>query len=101
MLKCSSERWVCAPHSLSVGTSTIPRLSVSFLISTMDLSWVCYVKPLRGWRLSHVVADTQVWKCSDVLDLEHRRGFGAGASAGVRIGLEINPVGRNDRLQPG
>ena len=29
MLKCSSERCVCAPHSLSLGTSTLPRLSVS------------------------------------------------------------------------
>src|ERR1700678_1641633 len=38
MLKCSSERWVWAPHSLSAGTSTTPRLSVSFLISAMDLS---------------------------------------------------------------
>src|SRR5215472_2061901 len=35
MLKCSSERWVCAPQSLSAGTSTTPRLSVSFLISGM------------------------------------------------------------------
>src|SRR6516165_4623776 len=35
MLKCSSERWVCAPQSLSAGTSTTPRLSVSFLISVM------------------------------------------------------------------
>src|SRR5215472_15899383 len=38
MLKCSSERWVCAPHSLSAGTSTTPRLSVSFLVSAIDLS---------------------------------------------------------------
>ena len=33
MLKCSSERWVCAPHSLSAGTSTSPRLSVSLLMA--------------------------------------------------------------------
>ncbi len=33
MLKCSSERWVWAPHSLSAGTSTTPRLSVSFLMA--------------------------------------------------------------------
>src|SRR6266550_4336198 len=32
ILKCSSERWVCAPHSLLSGTSTTPRLSVSFLM---------------------------------------------------------------------
>src|SRR5580692_7908150 len=29
MLKCSSDRCVCAPHSLALGTSTSPRLSVS------------------------------------------------------------------------
>src|SRR6476661_1144261 len=29
MLKWSSERCVCAPHSTSLGTSTSPRLSVS------------------------------------------------------------------------
>src|SRR5437764_8368974 len=33
MLKCSSERWVCAPHSLSAGTLTSPRLSVSLRTS--------------------------------------------------------------------
>src|ERR1700722_1412154 len=37
MLKCSSERWVCAPQSLSEGTSTTPRLSVSFLMSVIGL----------------------------------------------------------------
>src|SRR6267378_5435909 len=46
MLKCSSERWVWAPQSLSAGTSTTPRLSVSFLISVMGLS------PLRFERAS-------------------------------------------------
>src|ERR1700756_1169989 len=29
MLKCSSDRWVCEPHSLSAGTSTLPMLSDS------------------------------------------------------------------------
>src|SRR5260370_40643443 len=29
MLKCSSDRWVCAPQSLSAGTLTSPRLSIS------------------------------------------------------------------------
>src|SRR5215472_7544148 len=38
MLKCSSERCVCAPHSLSAGTSTTPRLSLSCLISTIEFS---------------------------------------------------------------
>src|ERR1700688_2938029 len=41
MLKCSSERWVWAPQSLSAGTSTTPRLSVSFLVSVMGLSFSC------------------------------------------------------------
>src|SRR3981081_3926017 len=37
MLKCSSERWVCAPQSLSAGTSTPPRLSISFRMSLVML----------------------------------------------------------------
>src|ERR1700741_934770 len=36
MLKCSSERWVCAPHSFSAGTSTSPRLSVSLRIAAIS-----------------------------------------------------------------
>src|SRR6516164_3527489 len=35
MLKCSSERCVCAPHNLSAGTSTTPRLSVSLRTSVI------------------------------------------------------------------
>src|SRR5215471_9586536 len=35
MLKCSSERCVCAPQSLSAGTATSPRLSVSVRTSAM------------------------------------------------------------------
>src|SRR5262245_34521431 len=35
MLKCSSERCVCAPQSFSAGTSTSPRLSVSLRMSVM------------------------------------------------------------------
>src|SRR5208282_211217 len=37
MLKCSSERWVWAPQSLSAGTSTSPRLSVSLRMSVMSI----------------------------------------------------------------
>ena len=37
MLKCSSERCVCAPQSLSAGTSTSPRPSVSLRMSAIDL----------------------------------------------------------------
>src|SRR5262245_24127579 len=35
MLKCSSDRCVCAPQSLSAGTSTSPRLSVSLRMAVM------------------------------------------------------------------
>ena len=35
MLKCSSERCVCAPHNLSAGTAISPMLSVSLRISTI------------------------------------------------------------------
>jgi len=40
--ECSRDRWVCAPHSLSAGTLTSPRLSdslrvVSALTSTTEL----------------------------------------------------------------
>src|SRR5216684_2237731 len=42
MLKCSSERWVCAPHNLSAGTLTSPRLSVSLRTSaTAHLMLIC------------------------------------------------------------
>jgi hypothetical protein len=41
MLKCLSEHCVCAPHSLSAGTSTTPRQSVSFSCPPFDLSFVC------------------------------------------------------------
>src|SRR5271163_2028565 len=40
MLKCSSERCVCAPHSLSLGTSTLPRLSVSVRMPITGVSIV-------------------------------------------------------------
>src|ERR1700747_3464318 len=36
MLKCSSERWGCAPQSLSLGTPTSPRLSVSLRTPITD-----------------------------------------------------------------
>src|SRR5947209_4896910 len=37
MLKCSSERCVCAPQSFSAGTSTTPILSVSLRTSVIAL----------------------------------------------------------------
>src|ERR1700757_4069807 len=36
MLKYSSERWVCAAQSLSLGTPTSPRLSVSLRMPITD-----------------------------------------------------------------
>src|SRR5262245_29316942 len=44
MLKCSRDRCVCAPQSLSAGTLTSPRLSVSVRKSAM-------LSPLRGLSL--------------------------------------------------
>src|SRR5262245_14816237 len=38
MLKCSSDRCVCAPQSLSAGTSTAPRLSVSVRMSDICIT---------------------------------------------------------------
>src|SRR5258708_33528184 len=55
MLKCSSDRWVCAPHSLSAGTLTSPRLSVSLRTSAtrhlfVDLrhTMLFLLSPARG-----------------------------------------------------
>src|SRR6516164_6922978 len=45
MLKCSSERWVCAPHNLSAGTSTTPRLSVS--LRTLVIEPLSQIKQIR------------------------------------------------------
>src|SRR5262245_48757977 len=52
MLKCSNERWVCAPHSLSAGTSTTPRLSLSFLKSVMCSLLACglWIAVRRNWQ---------------------------------------------------
>src|ERR1700686_1398465 len=64
MLKCSSDRCVCAPHSLLLGTSTSPRLSVclrtpitfTLLIALITFSFSVYpqfpgtvVPELRCW----------------------------------------------------
>src|SRR5271170_7083593 len=45
MLKCSSERCVCAPHSLSAGTSTTPMLSVS--LRTSVIAPLSQIKQIR------------------------------------------------------
>src|SRR5260370_41672490 len=54
MLKCSIERWVCAPQSLSAGTSTAPRLSVSFRMSAMGGLLDCSVQRNAGRRQSNL-----------------------------------------------
>ena len=67
MLKCSSERWVCAPHSLSAGTLTRPRLSVwcefpsSLRLTSAHMcaafaapvAMKCEIDARRGYRLRH------------------------------------------------
>src|ERR1700748_2548853 len=55
MLKCSRERCVCAPHNLSAGTSTVPRLSVSMrmlVIGACLVMWGGHTLP--SGRLSTV-----------------------------------------------
>ena len=49
MLKCSSERWVCAPHSLSAGTLTSPRLSVSLRTSATGFPLLNLMGQTHGW----------------------------------------------------
>src|SRR5689334_8055556 len=63
MLKCSSERWVWAPHSLSAGTLTSPRLSVSLRTSATehlfcyrrDSSTTSVVRPRPSQRLDRAM----------------------------------------------
>src|SRR6266478_617119 len=50
MLKCSSERCVWAPQSLSAGTSTSPRLSNSLRTAVMASSDVVQMKDFGGLR---------------------------------------------------
>src|SRR6202007_1889344 len=74
MLKCSSERWVCAPHSLSAGTSTTPRLSVS-----------CRVPDIAASSFnarSHLVA------------IGRRRCKDRSVRLHVRLGDEVGPLSR-------
>src|SRR6516165_4301416 len=67
MLKCSSERCVCAPHSLSAGTSTTPRLSVS--LRTSVIASLSQIKQIRTDPLKcdtegvpdHGVDEPQQW----------------------------------------
>src|SRR5271155_2723736 len=49
MLKCSSERWVCAPQSLSAGTSTTPRLSVSLRTVCAVISSIAVVLTISSF----------------------------------------------------
>src|ERR1700736_6211401 len=51
ILKCSRERCVCAPQSTFAGTSTSPRLSVSFLLlDNATLSRVIIASFLHSFR---------------------------------------------------
>src|SRR5262249_29682814 len=55
MLECSSARCVCAPPSLSAGTSTPPRLSVSLRMLVIgDLSSVHLLVVFRKWKHQRV-----------------------------------------------
>src|SRR5216683_7432900 len=54
MLKCSSERCVCAPQSLSAATSTSPRLSVSLRISAI-LFLLPFYELLQNAALVHLL----------------------------------------------
>ena len=56
MLKCSSERCVCAPQSLSAGTETSPRESFSMrmfasLMAVILLLPICaaYLRFVESW----------------------------------------------------
>src|SRR5262249_7678759 len=75
MLKCSSERWVCAPHSLSAGTSTTPRLSLSFRVSAMGslLDSILKSGRIRVNRFSRTVRASRLRStgCSDAAPLYH------------------------------
>src|SRR5882757_390659 len=62
MLKCSSDRCVCAPQSLSAGTATSPRLSVSVrksaMVSSTCLPPIKYA--IRRYKLeTSVIEQTQ------------------------------------------
>src|SRR5215471_5140592 len=49
MLKCSSERCVCAPHSLSLSTLTAPKLSCSTRVVAI-VSYPCNCADQEGQR---------------------------------------------------
>src|ERR1700722_11342339 len=74
MLKCSSERWVCAPQSFSAGTSTTPRLSVSCRVPDIAVS--------SFNARSHLVAIGR-GRCKDRSVRLH-----------MRLGDEVRPLGR-------
>src|SRR4029077_9944417 len=63
MLKCSRDRCVCAPQSLSAGTLTGPRLScstrVAVIVSSLALrSWMGSLRILMG-RVQRRTTDDQ------------------------------------------
>src|SRR5215471_6639206 len=81
MLKCSSDRCVCAPHSLSAGTSTTPRLSVSFRMLLIAIAPSIVLVTTRFERRT----------CSPLLgEIEAQRG----------VHHEIAPCGRSSYSAP-
>src|SRR5208337_1222513 len=94
MLKCSSERWVWAPHSLSAGTSTTPRLSVSFLMAVI---WSLLLSRSLGGRGSPW-CDGQDGKRAHALGavdqdpLDIRRCGWTGVESGIVAFAEFRPA---------
>src|SRR5271167_1799946 len=85
MLKCSSERCVCAPHSLSAGTSTTPRLSVS--LRTSGIALLSQIKQIRTEPFTcdtegdpdHGVDEPQQWLLPSVLRVHcHNHHYNSG-----------------------
>src|ERR1700686_3783572 len=94
MLKCSSDRCVCAPHSLLLGTSTSPRLSVSLrtpiiftlLIALITFSFVSTHNFLAQLCRSFVVIDRDrignfPLKSNNLLPPLRRRGLASSATS--------------------
>ncbi len=57
ILKCSSERWVCAPQYRSAGTSTLPMVSDSVRVFVLSVTGRCYRRAAGTKRrmLAHTV----------------------------------------------
>src|SRR6266436_3772792 len=78
MLKCSSERCVCAPQSLSAGTFTSPRLSLSFRISAIFFL-LLFQELLQNAALVHLLEQFHILSVVDVNADKH------GSRSGERL----------------